>query len=55
MRRQRNVLKKNDKIKPQKKTSNEMEIKNVPDKEIKVMVTKMLTELERKMENTLRI
>lgn len=45
MKKHRNILKAKDKIKPQKKNLNEVEINN--DKEFKVLAIKMLTEIRR--------
>lgn len=45
MKKHRNILKAKDKIKPQKKNLNEVEISN--DKEFKVLAIKMLTEIRR--------
>jgi len=42
-------MKEQDKI-PGKKNLNEMEISHLPDKKFKVMVIKMLTNLERRMD-----
>ena len=46
-------------MKEQNKTSekelNEMEVSNLPDEEFKVMVIKLLTELERRMNEHVRI
>ena len=54
MRRQRNMsqMKKNKTKKPQKITEelNEMEIRNIPDKEFKIMVIKVLIRLEKRVE-----
>ena len=40
-------------IKPQKENHNEMELSNLPDKEFKVMVIKMLAKLEKRMDEHL--
>ena len=37
------------------KEQNKVEISNIPDKEFKVMIIKMLTELKRRMDDTVRI
>ena len=50
MKKERTILQKKNKIKPQEKNLNEMNISNLLDKEFKVMVIKMLTELRRKMD-----
>lgn len=54
MRRQRNMsqMKKNKTKKTQKITEelNEMEIRNIPDKEFKIMVIKVLIRLEKRVE-----
>lgn len=46
MERQRNVLQKKENHKISEKERNEMELSNMPDKEFKVMIIKMLTGVE---------
>ena len=43
-------MKEEDKKKVQKKAFNGMEISNLPDKEFKIKVTKILTELRRRID-----
>ena len=50
MRRQRNLFQTKEQNKIPEENPNEMEISNLPDKEFKAMVTKMLAELRRRME-----
>ena len=55
MKKQRKCSKQNNKIKLRKKQNkrkkcNETQISNLPDKELKVMVIKMLTELRRRID-----
>ena len=55
MRRQKNCFKRNNKIKPQEKNANKMEINNLLHKEFKAIIIKMLTKLkkiEKQSENT---
>ena len=50
MRRQRNTFQTKEPDKTSGKKLNEIEISNLPDKEFKVIVIKMLTELGRRMD-----
>lgn len=50
MRRQRYVLQTKERDKISEKELNAMEISNLPDKEFKVLVIKMLTELRERMD-----
>lgn len=51
MRRQRNILQTKELEKIPEQKPREMEIVNLPDKEFKVVVIKMLIELERKIDH----
>lgn len=50
MRRQRNVFQPKEEDKSLKKDLNKMEVNNLPDKQFKVIIIKMLINLRRKME-----
>ena len=50
MRRQRNVFQSKEQDKTSEKELNKTEISNPPDKELKVMVIKMLTKFRRRMD-----
>ena len=50
MRRQRNILQTKEQGKTSEKELNEVEISNLPDKEFKVTIIKMFTELRRRMD-----
>lgn len=52
MRRQRTVLQMKEQNKASEKELNKMEISNLPNRECKVMVMKVVSKLGRRMENT---
>lgn len=55
MRRQRNMREAKEQGKTPEKTTNETEINNLPNKEFKPLVIKMLTELGKKIDEPMRI
>ena len=50
MRKQRNMFQTEEQDETSEKELKEMKIRNLPDKELKVMILNMFTELRRKME-----